>query len=137
MKFDLYHNIDPKIALNVQSITSNTTTNGAVIDLLDRQSVVFQITSGSLNAGTFTPVFEESETGVFSGEETAVPTTKLLGNTIAGVTFDAASDDNETKKIGLINTFRYVRLSITSAGASGANNITALAITGNPMVAPV
>lgn len=124
----------PKPALNPQAITTDTTTDGTAIDLKGYHSCLFVIQSATITDGTYTPVIEESSTGDFSGEETAVIDADLT-NTEANAAF-AAADDNECKTIGYIGSERYVRFTITSASTSSGGTLGAVAILGNPEVAP-
>ncbi len=117
-------------AFDIQSITSDTTTNGEIIDTLGFESLTFIGSSGALNAGTFTPEIKESDDDAMAGE-TVVPANQLL-NTIASATF-ADTEDNARKKLGVLNLKRYVTYDIVSAGASGANTLGVTAVLGNPL----
>ena len=53
-------------ALAPQAISTDTTTDGASIDLQGYGSCLFALHAGTLTDGTYTPVIEESSTGDFS-----------------------------------------------------------------------
>jgi hypothetical protein len=131
-KKDLKNSILEKVALNIQAISSDTTTDGAAIDTKGYQSVTFVLQSATLTDGTYTPVIEESDTGAFSGEENAVADADLLG-TEAAAAF-AATDDNEVRRIGYVGNKRYVRLTLVSASTSTGGTLGAVAILGHPEV---
>lgn len=125
---DMHTKIDTSSGLNIQSIASDTTTNGIVIDTQNFESIEWLIFSGTITDGTYTPVIEESDAANFSGA-TTVSTDFLLG-TIANATF-AAADDNTVKRIGSVGKKRYQRLSITSAGTSSGGTLGAIRVLGN------
>ena len=131
-KKDLKNSILEKVALNIQAISSDTTTDGAAIDTKGYQSVTFVLQSATLTDGTYTPVIEESDTGDFSGEENAVADADLLG-TEAAAAF-AAADDNEVRRIGYVGNKRYVRLTLVSTSTSTGGTLGAVAILGHPEV---
>jgi hypothetical protein len=131
---DIHNNVKASRVLGPVSITSSTTTVGQIIDMKAFGALEFIIAAGSLNAGSFTPKIEHSDNSDLSGG-VDVPAAELIG-TIAEATF-ADTDDNAVKKIGYRGIKRYVRLSIVSAGASGANLIGAVAVQGLPEIAAV
>lgn len=131
---DIHNNVKASRVLAPVSITTSTTTAGQIIDTKEFGSLEFVIAAGALNAGSFTPLLEHSDAANMA-DSAVVPVAELLG-TIAGATF-ANTEDNLVKKIGYRGIKRYVRLSIVSAGASGANLIGAVALQSVPAVAPV
>ena len=122
-------------ALNPQTISTDTTTDGTAIDLKGYDSCLFAFQSGTLTDGTYTPVIEESSTGDFSGEETAVADADLT-NTEANTAF-AATDDNKVKTIGYTGSERYVRFTVVSASTSSGGVVGATAILGHAHIRPV
>lgn len=131
---DLHDNIKAEVAFNTAAITSDTTTNGNIIDMQGFGSVEFIIQSGTLTDGTYTPLLKEGDAANLSDAET-VDAADLTG-TIAGATF-AASDDNKAKKVGYIGNKRYVRLSIVSASTTSGGTVSAVAVKANAADAPV
>ena len=124
---DLHHSIKAVVALQPKSVTTNTTTVGEVVDTAGFDSCEFVIATGALADAVFVPLVEECATS--GGSYTAVADADLLG-TEAGATL-AATNDADTAKIGYSGTMRYVRLSLVSTGASGANLIGAVALLGH------
>jgi hypothetical protein len=131
MRFDMHNIVLQKPALNPGTINTDATTAGTIIDTDGFEALEFVVQSGTVTAGTFTPLIEHSDNADFSGSS-AVDDDDLLG-TEADAAF-AAADDNEAKRIGYRGEKRYVRLSLVSA--SSANGVIgALAILGRPYVA--
>lgn len=133
---DLKNDIAVEVALNPQAITTDTTTDGNAIDLQDYESCTFTFFTGTVTDGDYTPVIEESDTGDFSGEETAVADADLIG-TEANVAFADNDDDNKVGTIGYIGDKRYVRFTVVSTNtSSGAAVIGAHVIKGHPLTKP-
>ncbi len=131
---DLHHNIAVSTAMNTAAITSNTATNGVIIDTKGYDSLEFVIKSGTLTDGTYTPSLTEGDASDLS-DGSAVAAGDLLG-TVAGATF-AAADDNKAKKLGYRGNKRYVRLVITTTGVTSGGTIGAVAVQGHPASVPV
>lgn len=132
MSFDSKNNIKAVVALNIQAISSDTTTAGSSIDLTGFNSATFAIQSGTLTDGTYTPVISDSDDG---STFTAVADDFLIG-TEAEAAF-AATDDNAIKTIGYVGGKQYVKLSIVSASTSSGGTIGAQALLGHSSHAPV
>lgn len=126
-QFDLSSVLKPAIALNTSTIASDTTTDGNTIDMQGYNSIMFTLITGTRTAGTLTPLIEESDTGAFTGEETAVADDDLVGTEAAA----ALSAANDISKIGYIGKKRYVRLTIVSTGSTDAFVVTGSAILGD------
>lgn len=131
---DLHNNIKEEVALNITAISSDTTTDGNIIDLQGYGSVEFIIQSGTLTDGTYTPLIEDGDDSGLS-DAAAVADASLLG-TEAAAAF-AATDDNSITKIGYIGSKRYVRLSIVSGSTSSGGTVSAVSIKGRAADAPV
>lgn len=128
---DLKNNVAVVNALTPQLINSNTVTDGVTIDLQDYESCTFVIQAGTVTAGNIVPIIEESTTGAFSGEETAVADADLIG-TEANATPDATG---EVLTIGYIGQSRYVRLTLDSDGTTNLT-VGAVCIKGHPLTKP-
>ncbi len=131
-EFDLHNNVDDRVALTNQSITTNTTTDGEIIDTKGFESIEFIYQSGALNAGAFALLLREGDAANLS-DVADVPSEETLG----ALTGFAATDDDATIRVGSIGKKRYQRASIVSTGASGANLFSAVAVLGTPHTAPV
>lgn len=129
--FDLHSNIDDRVALNLQDITTGTVV-GTIIDTSGFESIEFIIQSGAINDGTYTLILEEgddaglSDAAVVSAEETLGTLTGFI-----------STDDNTTIRVGSIGKKRYQRLSILAASSTGTNEFSAVALLGHPHTAPV
>lgn len=134
MRNDLHNNVTQKVALNSAAISSNTTTDGAIIDLQGYNACEFVIQSATLTDGTYTPLIEEGNDAGLSDAAT-VSTANTFG-TIAAATF-VSTDDNVAKRIGYrVGSFRYVRLSLVTTGVTTGGTIGAVAVLGTPNEAP-
>ena len=137
LRLDIHHNIDVRTVLAPQTISSNTTIAGAIIDCKGFHSLEFLLAVGTRNDGIFTPLIEESDSSDMSGA-VAVADEDLLG-TEAGA---AITTTNGRSRIGYrIGNLRYVRLSIVSTGVtSGATLVRADALLStaeqNPTITP-
>jgi hypothetical protein len=118
--------------LNPQTISSDTTTNGIIIDTAGYESLEFVIQTATITLGTITPVIQESDDSGLADPVTVTDASGFLLGTLADATF-AATDDNKTKRIGYAGKKRYVRLSVVTA--SSANLVVgAVAILGAPLL---
>lgn len=131
-EFDLHNNVDDRVALTNQSITTNTTTDGEIIDTIGFESIEFIVQSGALNAGAFALLLQEGDEGNLS-DAADVSSEETLG----ALTGFADTDDDVTIRVGSIGKKRFQRVSIVSTGASGANLFSAVAVLGTPHTAPV
>ena len=134
MNNDLMNNIAPKRVISPVSVSDTTAQVGQVIDGQGYGSVTYVIATGSIADAdaTFTVLLEESDA---SGSGfAAVADADLLGTeALAAFQFD---DDNECRKLGYIGSKRYTRMTITPVGNASAAVLAAVAILGNPDVAP-
>ena len=133
MKKDLYNKILQKVAFNTQAISTDTTTNGEIIDLQGFDSATFIIQSGSLTDGTYTPLVHEGNESDLS-DAAAVADADLIG-TEAGAAF-AATDDNKAKRLGYVGGKRYIRLSLVSASTSTGGTLSAVAVLSDADIRP-
>lgn len=126
---DLHNSIDERVALDIQTIAVDATTNGAIIDTAGFESVEFVLQTGTVTAGTVTPALQDGNDAALA-DAAAVAADDVLG---AFVTLSAS---NGTTRVGYVGKKRYVRLDVVTAG--GANLVTgAVAVLGSPRVAPV
>jgi hypothetical protein len=136
MRQDLHNNIQVLSVFDPIDLgTGDTAKVGEIIDRQNAQALEFIIQTGSLadaNA-TFTVLVEDGDASDLTGGA-AVDDTELLG-TEAGASF-VFSDDNKIAKIGYVGNKRYVRLTVTPSGNTGAVLISACAILGGLRGAP-
>ena len=114
---DIRSNLLPKLAFNA-IITTDTTTNGAIIDTADFDGgVVFNFLCTVYGAGTYTPILEESDDSGMSGANN-IADANLIG-TEAGAAISAVTASGANLgSIGIFGTKRYVRVKILSATAT-------------------
>ena len=136
MNNDLHNNLKMQRVVSPISATGNTALVGAIIDRQGYGSLEFAITLGTITTAgtTYTPLLEESDAANMSGSN-VVASTDLLG-TIAAASF-VDSEVNTTKKVGYRGAKRYVRLTLTPAGNTGASTIAATAVMGGAFLKPV
>lgn len=128
---DLKNNIKVLNALNIASISSNTTTAGVEIDTQNYESVTFEVITGARTDGTVTPLIQESDTsGSYSG---SVSDDDLVGTEAES----ALSIAHSRSRVGYIGTKRYVKLSLVSTSVTTGLTAGASVILGNPKSAPV
>lgn len=130
-EFDLHSNIDDRVALNLQDITTGTVV-GAIIDTSGFESIEFVVQSGAINDGTYALLIEGGDDAGLS-DAAAVSSDETLGS----LTGFISTDDNTTIRVGSIGKKRYQRLSIVAESSTGTNEFSAIAILGNPHTAPV
>lgn len=114
MNKDLYNTTQASISLAPVSISSDTATNGLIIDTLDGsgvsggfESIAFLTAVGVVTAGDVTiSIFESDDSGM-SGE-VAVAAANLIG---AYATLDTSATTNY---VGAVITKRYVRAKYTT-----------------------
>jgi hypothetical protein len=117
------------------AITDNTAQVSAIIDTLGYRSLAFIILFGTLADADATLAVTMSHGDASNlSDAAAVPANQINGTyALAGATF---ADDGETRKIGYLGSKRYVRLTVTPSGNTGAIPIAILALLGDPNSAP-
>lgn len=128
---DQKNNIKILNALNIATISNNTTTAGVEIDTQGFESVTFEIITGTRTDGTVTPLIQESDTsGSYSG---SVDDANLVGLESSA----ALSAANSRSTIGYVGYKRYVKLSLVSTSVTSGLTAGASVILGNPKTSPV
>lgn len=129
---DLHNNVEARLGLSVQDITTNTTTEGEIIDTAGYEGLEFAIGSGTITDGAYAVSVWESDDSGMAGEA-VVPSEETLGNADF-----AAVDDDEVHRIGSVGKRRYQQLKTVSTGVTtGGTNFFAVAIMGKPHHMPV
>ena len=126
---DLHNHLEQRNALNIQTINSDTTTNGNIIDTQDYEACEFVLLMGTLTDGDYTVLIQHGDNSALS-DAAAVADSQLLG-TEAGASFTADTDDNRVSKIGYIGTKRYVRFNIVSTSTSSGATMGAICLLGH------
>jgi hypothetical protein len=128
---NLQYNSETNIGLNVQEISSSTTTAGNVIDTKGFKDAKVIVVMGARTDGTLTPLIQESDTS--GSGYTDVSDDFLLG-TEAGAAVSAA---NTADTVGVVLTKRYLKVSgVSSAVTSGFTGGIIVEL-GSPTHAPV
>lgn len=136
MNNDLHNNLKLTRVISPISQAGNTAMVGAIIDRQGYGSLEFAITLGTITTAgtTYTALLEEGDAANLAGSN-AVADADLLGTEALASFVD--SEVNTTKKLGYIGNKRYVRLTMTPAGNTGASTMTAVAVQGCPAISPV
>ena len=119
---------EPKL-IQTDVITTNTTVDGSSLDTSDFDGgITFVYLTTAYTDGTYTPIIEESATGTFTGEETAVADGNLVG-TEAGAVISADNAELDVLfSIGIVGTKQFVRSTIVSTGTSTGATISTIVI---------
>ena len=120
----------PVIGLNIQAITTNTTTTGSAVDTADFNggvNIVFQ--AGTITDGTYTPLITESDTS--GGSYTAVSDEYLIPQdtsdaTIAPEAQAALTASNSVSKIGYVGYKRFIKAALVSTGVTSGGTLAAV-----------
>ena len=132
---DLHNNIAPKRVISPVSVADNTAQVGQIIDRQGFNAIEYVILAGSLADAdaTFTVLLEEGDVSNLS-DAAAVADADLLGTeALASFIF---SDDDKVFKLGYKGNKRYTRLTITPGANASAALLAAVAILGEPQIAP-
>lgn len=139
MEHDLHTRV--KVVNSVPPAALAADTNGTGVDSLGYESLEFVVHVGTaFVGGGFAISLEESDTGVFGGEENAVAAGDLIGGIGTGSPALAASvaigDANRTFRFGYKGKKRHVRPVLTETGTISAGVIGVTALLGHPKVLP-
>jgi len=128
---DQKNNISVENALNIQAITTNTTTVGVEVDTKGFESVTFEIITGARTDGTVTPVVQATDT---SGSDYYDVTNDFL----IGTEDEAALSAAQSRSIiGAVASYQFYKLSLVSTAVTSGLTAGASAILGSPRSAPV
>lgn len=134
-KFDMYNNVKVLNAFDIQAISTDTTTNGDILDLKGFEACTFVFQTGTVTDGDYTVLIQEGDESNLS-DAAAVADTDLIG-TEAAASFTADTDDNAISKIGYIGDKRYVRFNVVSTSTSTGATVGAIGVLGHAHIAPV
>lgn len=132
---DLHNTLKFTRVISPISQAGNTAMVGAIIDRQGFDSLEFAITLGTITtAGTaYTTLLEEGSASDLTGSN-AVADADLIGTEALASFVD--SEVNTTKTLGYKGSKRYVRLTMTPAGNTGASTMSAIAIQGSGSLKP-
>lgn len=133
---DVRSNLKPLIALEPQTISSDTTTTGEIIDTKDYDGGIVFTQIVNHTTGTFTPLIEEGDASNMS-DASAVADANLIGDVKTGQEADAALASGQlVSSLGVVNnTKRYLRYKIVSTNS--ANGIVAATCHGKQENKPI
>jgi len=114
MRYDSKSENKPLIVLAPQTISTDTTTAGVEIDTAGYNSCDIILTSGTIAAGDFTPLVQESDTS--GSGYTDVADTFLSGTEAAAKLITTTT----ISSIGYVGKKRYIKVSVVSANSANA-----------------
>lgn len=127
---DLESKLGAEVALSPQAIATDTTTDGAAINMSGAESVMFAIAAGTLTDGDYTPVVLEGDDNNISNAS-AVADADLLPSGTGQEATAALSTSNTASKLGYRGTKQYVFLQLVSANVTSGGTLAAVAIKGD------
>ncbi len=135
MASDIHNNLTVRRCIDPQSVSTNITLTGQIIDRKGYDALEFLITSGAIASGTavFTTAIVHGDQANLS-DAVAVPSDQLLGSA-AAASFTFASPNSQFR-LGYAGGKRYVQISITTTNNALAALLAASAVLGNPAIAP-
>jgi len=135
-KLDGESNIKVLNAIDIQAITTDTTTAGDILDTQGYESVTFVFQAGTLTDGDYTPLIREGDDSGLS-DASEVSDLRLLPSGTGQEASAALSTSNGVSKIGVTSNKRYIEASLVSANTSSGGTLGAIALLGHPNNAPV
>lgn len=134
-KFDQKNDLKDVNAFDIQTIATDTTTNGDIVDTAGFGAVTFVFQTGTVTDGDYTVLIQEGDDSGLS-DAAAVADADLIG-TEADASFSADTDDNAVSSIGYRGSKRYVRFNIVSTNTTSGAVVGAVALLGRPEIAAV
>ena len=135
-KCDLESMIKESVAVPMQAIATDTTTNSAAIDMQGYESLVLVAETGAWTDGTFTMALLEGDDTNISNAS-AVADADLLPTGTGQEASAALGAANSISKVGYRGTSRYVFVGLVSASTTTGATVGVKAIQGHPANAPV
>ncbi|TDB88348.1 hypothetical protein E1264_11745 [Actinomadura sp. KC216] len=127
MRRTTYNNVRAAQALAPSTARTDGAVNGATIDRFVNdvyyRSVTFVINAGTVTDGTHTVAVEDSDNGSVWGAAAAAD----VQGTAPAV---GTANDERAHEVGYVGPKRYVRITLTTAGATTGGLIDAVAILG-------
>lgn len=128
---DLVNDIKNLNAFSPVVISTNTTTNGIIIDLKGFESATFLLKASSYTDGSYLPLIEEgNDSGLSDAAEVA-------DNFLIKTEADATLSAEGVSKIGYIGDKRYIRLSFVSSSTTTGATLDATVVLGHARSNPV
>lgn len=127
MEMDLASSVSVESGLNIQDISSDTTTQGNIIDSGDFESLTFALYTGTIADGDYALILEDGDDSGLS--DAATVGADFIVGTLPSFTED--TDDNSAAKCGYVGKKRYVRASVVSTNTTQGGTLGVLAIKGH------
>lgn len=132
----LYNKILARLSLTVALRSANATVNGTTVDRADPtggydgfNSAMAVVLTGTITDGTHTVILQDSDDGSVWNTPAAE---HLQGSAVV-----TAADDNAVFELGYTGSKRYLRLSVTTAGATTGGTFGGVIVLGDPSKEPV
>ena len=130
MEYDLHSHVKGVVGLALASITTNTNTDGVIIDTQGFNSGELFVQSHTLTDGDYA-------VEIWGGDDAALADGVKVTDLIGAAPAFAAADDNAVKRLGTYDKYRYYRIRIVSTNVTTGGNFSALWVLSNPLSAPV
>jgi hypothetical protein len=122
---DLSSDIKTLNAISPVAISSNTTTNGLIIDRSGFESLTFILRASSYTDGDYLPLVEEGDQANLS-DAAEVADVSLIGTEAGSIL-----SEEKVAKIGYNGYKRYIRISFVSSSTTTGATLDAIAILGH------
>lgn len=132
MQFDTASDQSFLSGMDIAAISSDTTTNGEIIDTQDFNALTFVMMVGTRTDGTYTLKVQEGDESDLSDAADA-DASDLVGT----LSDTAVSASNGLSKVGYVGNKRYVRASVVSTSVTTGATVGVVAVLGRPAIAPV
>ncbi len=133
----LYNKVLARLSLPVALRSANATVNGTAVDRADPtggydgfNSAMAVVVAGTITDGTHTVTIQDSDDGSTGWVNAAAEHTQ-------GSAVITSTDDNVVFEIGYTGPKRYLRLSVTTAGATTGGTFGGVIVLGDPSREPV
>lgn len=123
----LHNIIEAIVALKPQTIATDTTTVGPIIDLADAEALELNLTFGNSTDGSYEVNLFESDDSSMSGEVEITDTARIYGNNWA-TAIPAVSLSSFSW--GVMKDLRYVRAKVVSTSTSSGADLSIVALKG-------
>jgi len=134
MNRELVSQIKAESGLDIQIISTDTTTAGNIIDTQGFDSLTFLFNTGVITDGDYLLLIEEGDDSGLS--DAAAVADADLTTTEALASFTADTDDGKVSKIGYTGSKQFVRASIVSTNTSTGGTMGIVAVDGHPSDQP-
>ena len=136
MERDLTSSVEPKRALNIQDIVSDTTTAGNIIDSKGFESVDISLLSGAVTDGTYTVTIVSGEAVDDEGTPTVITDAAAVDADFIIGTLPEISAANAIKHFGYVGKQRWFQISVVSTAVTTGGTLAAQATMGNAAKRP-